>query len=159
MNPILFIALLPIIEIILLIAMGAVFGFWFTLMWILGTAVVGVGLLRTTKGNLRSMGRQRQFDSTNQADSSETLGLFATWLGAILLILPGPLTDFIGLVLIIPWLRRFTFGLWITRNLHRVVMQRSQSSRTYEGEIVETRDPDGTVRHIIDVSRQDANDK
>ncbi|OZB84180.1 MAG: hypothetical protein B7X28_00975 [Halothiobacillus sp. 13-55-253] len=52
MNPLSLIALLPVIEIILLIGMGSLFGFWFTLLWIIGTAAVGVYLLRRVRGSL-----------------------------------------------------------------------------------------------------------
>ncbi|OZB37823.1 MAG: hypothetical protein B7X44_00550 [Halothiobacillus sp. 15-55-196] len=123
-------ALLPVIEIILLIGMGALFGFWFTLLWIIGTAVVGVYLLRRVRG------------------AADSLGIFATWVGAILLILPGPLTDLLGLVLVLPWLRKLTFGIWMTKNLHTFVTKRNAGGHVYEGEIVDIHKEHRVIRQV-----------
>ena len=145
MNPLSLIALLPIIEILLLIGMGAVFGFWFTLAWIVGTAALGVYLLRRQRG-LFQMGHP--IDIANQAASMDALGVFATWIGSVLLILPGPLTDLLGLILILPWLRKLTFGLWVARNLHTVVMKRTARGQVYEGEVVDVQQERRVVRRI-----------
>jgi UPF0716 protein FxsA len=156
MNPVSFIALLPIIEIVLLIAMGAIFGFWFTVIWILATAALGIVLLRGSRLNVRSMQSMRSGDSR---DPVNPIGLFATWVGAILLILPGPLTDVIGLVLVIPWLRKLTFGVWIAKNIHRVVMRQKTTSRVYEGEVVPPSSPSPASHRVIDARQHDSNDQ
>lgn len=156
MNPISFIALLPIIEIVLLIAMGAFFGFWFTVMWIVATAALGIILLRVTRLNVRSMQAMR---SGGSLDSVDPIGIFATWIGAILLILPGPLTDVIGLVLVVPWLRKLTFGIWIAKNIHRVVTRQKTTSRVYEGEVVSPSTPRPANQRVIDVHPNDSKDQ
>lgn len=156
MNPVSFIALLPIIEIVLLIAMGAVFGFWFTVIWILASAALGIILLRLTRLNVRSM---QSLASRNSLDPVDPIGVFATWIGAVLLILPGPLTDVMGLILVVPWLRKRAFGLWIAKNIHRVVMRQKTTSRVYEGEVVAPSSPRPPNHRVIDVSPNDSKDQ
>ncbi|MGC8698480.1 MAG: FxsA family protein [Halothiobacillus sp.] len=156
MNPVSFIALLPVIEIVLLIAMGAVFGFWFTVIWIVATAALGIILLRVTRLNVRSMQSMR---SGHSLDSADPIGIFATWVGAILLILPGPLTDVIGLILVIPWLRKLTFGLWIAKNIHRVVMRQKTTNRVYEAEVVTPSSSHPSAHRVIDVRQDDSKDQ
>ncbi|MBD3815467.1 MAG: FxsA family protein [Halothiobacillus sp.] len=144
-NPLSLIALLPVIEIVLLIGMGALFGFWFTLAWIIGTAAVGVYLLRRIRGSFQI---GRPLDAVGQSTVADPLGVFATWVGAILLILPGPLTDALGLVLVLPWLRKLTFGVWMTRNLHTIVTKRKGRGQIYEGEIVEVQQERRVIRQV-----------
>lgn len=142
-NPLSLIALLPVIEIVLLIGMGALFGFWLTVAWIIGTAAVGVYLLRRARGAFQ-VGRTLD----PQVASVDALGAFATWLGAVLLILPGPLTDVMGLVLVLPWLRKLTFGVWMAKNLHTMVMKRNTRGQVYEGEIVDVQEERRVIRRI-----------
>lgn len=144
MNPLSFIALLPVIEIVLLIGMGALFGFWFTLAWVIGTAVLGIVILRRLRGKFQMTGA---LDPGIQS-SNDALGVFAMWIGAVLLILPGPLTDLLGFILVLPWLRRLTFGLWIAKNLHTVVQRRTGRGRVYEGEVVDVTESHKVIRRI-----------
>ncbi len=144
-NPLSLIALLPVIEIVLLIGMGAVFGFWFTLAWIVGSAIVGVYLLRRMRGAFQI---GRPLDAVGQSMATDPLGVFATWVGAILLILPGPLTDVLGLVLVLPWLRKLAFGVWIAKNLHTIVTKRNARGQVYEGEIVDVQKERRVIRQV-----------
>jgi UPF0716 protein FxsA len=146
-NPLSLIALLPVIEIILLIGMGSLFGFWFTLLWIIGTAAVGVYLLRRVRGAFQI---GRPLDAVGQSTAADSLGIFATWVGAILLILPGPLTDLLGLVLVLPWLRKLTFGIWMAKNLHTIVTKRNARGQVYEGEIVDVHKEHRVIRQVDD---------
>jgi len=144
-NPLSLIALLPVIEIVLLIGMGSLFGFWFTLAWIIGTAAVGVYLLRRMRGAFQI---GRPLDPIGHSASMDPLGTFATWIGAMLLILPGPLTDVLGLVLVLPWLRKLTFGVWMARNLHTIVTKRNARGQVYEGEVVDEHQERRVIRRI-----------
>ena len=144
-NPLSLIALLPVIEILLLIGMGSLLGFWFTLAWIIGTAAVGVYLLRRMRGAFQI---GRPLDAVGQSAATDPLGVFATWVGAILLILPGPLTDLLGLVLVLPWLRKLTFGIWMAKNLHTIVTKRNARGQVYEGEIVDVHQERRVIRQV-----------
>jgi UPF0716 protein FxsA len=136
-SPLLFMGWLPIVELVLLIAMGAAFGFLPTLAWVIGTAVVGIWLLRSAGPRAYQRAVQEAAAAGGQGApvSIDALALFSTWFGAVLLILPGPITDLIGLVLVVPLLRRMTFGLWIAQRLRGVVVERS-GAHVYEGEVV-----------------------
>lgn len=136
MNPLVFIAWLPVIELLLLIAMAALFGFWFTLAWIIGTAVLGVVLLRRLRQRLGTGSAEGAGWRIRPPPGAQMPGMLATWVGAVLLILPGPLTDLIGLLLVIPALRQLTLGLWITRQAERWMNRRPGAGRVYDGEVV-----------------------
>ncbi|WP_407275415.1 FxsA family protein [Halothiobacillus sp. DCM-1] len=137
MNPLVFIAWLPLIELLLLIAMAAAFGFWFTLAWIVGTAILGIVLLNRARAQLaEQIGARQGWRMTPPPQGLGMPGLLATWVGAVLLILPGPLTDLVGLWLVIPALRRLGLGLWLTRQAEHWANRRHGAGRVYEGEVV-----------------------
>lgn len=141
-NPLFFMAWLPVIELVLLIALGASIGFWMTLLWVVGTGFVGIWLLRSAgpRAYQRAIDQARA-QGPNATPSVDALGLFATWFGGILLILPGPLTDLIGLILVVPLLRRLTFGLWLAQRLQGVVVART-GAQVYEGQATRVYDVD-----------------
>lgn len=97
----LFIAL-PLIEIALFIWVGSAIGVGFTLLLILLSAFLGVAILRGQQARALSM-----MQSGLRIDPGTFLaqGAFRAVAG-ILLILPGFLTDSIGLLLMIPGLQR-----------------------------------------------------
>lgn len=134
-SPLLLMGWFPIVELVLLIAMGATLGFLATLAWVVGTAVVGIWLLRSAGPRAYQRAMADAAASGQSSASIDALGLFSTWFGAILLILPGPLTDLLGLILVVPLLRKMTFGLWLAQRLRGVVVMR-QGNRVYEGEVV-----------------------
>lgn len=144
-RPLSLIALLPILEIVLLVAMAALWGFWFTLGWIVATAVIGVWLMRSA--GPRAIQRMRA-SGAEAPQINDAMGVFAHWVAGVLLILPGPITDVMGVVLAVPLLRRLTFGLWLTKNLHEVVVRRKATGRVYEGESVQRQGEGETVQKI-----------
>lgn len=140
MNPLLFIAWLPVVELLLLIAMAALFGFWFTLAWIIGTAALGVYLLKRVRRRLGAVtGGAAGWRMSPPVQAVEMPGMLASWLGAVLLILPGPLTDLLGFMLVIPVLRELAIGAWVARKAERWMagrVRRGGAGRVYEGEVV-----------------------
>jgi UPF0716 protein FxsA len=98
----LFFVLLPLVEIALFIAVGAQIGVGATLALIVLSALLGVTILRGQQARAVQMmqGGLRVAPGTFLAQ-----GAFRAFSG-ILLILPGFLTDVIGLVLLIPALQR-----------------------------------------------------
>lgn len=94
----------PLIEIALFVTLGGALGLWLTLLVVIGTAVLGVVLLRRlgyrNAERLRAeMGRMR--DPLGAAGDGVLRAL-----AALLLILPGFLTDILGALLLIPPVRR-----------------------------------------------------
>ena len=108
MNSILLsIILVPIIEIYLLIKVGAQIGAITTIILIFTTAIIGVYYakyegLNTLKSAFVEL-------SKNITPAYEVVSAAAIALGALLLIVPGFFTDFLGFTLILPITRKFLF--------------------------------------------------
>lgn len=135
-----FILFLPLVELVLLIAMGAAVGFLSTLLWIVATGVWGAWLMRNAGPNAMARA-QRDMDRTGRAEV-DGLGVAASFLGGLMLLIPGPVTDVLGLVLVVPFLRRLAFGAWLAGRLQQVVVERGgmgggpfgPGGNVYEGE-------------------------
>ena len=111
---ILSIILIPIIEIYLFIKIGSQIGAFKTILMIFITAIVGIYYakhegLNTIKSGLTNIVK-------NQIPAYELVSGAAIAFAAILLIIPGFATDFIGFVLIFPITRNLIFGR-IKKNL------------------------------------------
>lgn len=100
---ILFIAI-PLIEIYFLIQVGEVIGAWPTVLLVVLTAVIGVGLLRW-QGTTTLMRFQTELARGGLPAMPLFEGVLLLVAGALLLT-PGFVTDAIGFILLIPPLRR-----------------------------------------------------
>ena len=108
MNSLLFFIIgVPIIEIYLFIELGSKIGAVLTILLILSTAFIGIIYVRYEGFNtLRSaMGQLIK----NEIPLFEIVSGAALVIGAFLLLLPGFLTDAIGLLLIFPITRKMIF--------------------------------------------------
>ena len=109
MNSIfLLIILIPIIEIYLLIKIGSQIGAMTTILLIFVTAITGVYYakyegLNTLKSGFLQLSR-------NESPTYEVISGAAIAFAALLLIIPGFMTDIIGFLLIFPNSRKFIFG-------------------------------------------------
>ena len=108
MNSILLVIILvPVIEIYLLIKIGSQIGAITTILLIFTTAIVGIyyakyeGLNTLRSGSLQI--------SKKESPAYEVVSGAAIALAAVLLIIPGFLTDFIGFLLILPISRKLIF--------------------------------------------------
>ena len=109
MNPIfLSIILIPIIEIYLFIKIGSQIGAFSTIFLILTTAIVGVYYAKYEGLNTLRSGFVQI--SKNETPAYEVLSGAAIAFAAILLIIPGFLTDLIGFFLILPLSRKYIFS-------------------------------------------------
>lgn len=88
----------PLVEIALFVVVGGAIGLWATLGIVLGTGFLGAFILRQTAAMTRGSVRFRE---PRQMLATATRGGM-TLLAGILLILPGFLTDALGLLLLIP---------------------------------------------------------
>ena len=109
MNPVLLsIILIPILEIYLFIKIGSQIGAFNTILLIFITAFIGIyyakyeGLNTIRSGFLQIV--------KNQTPAYEIISGAAIAFAAILLILPGFATDFLGFLLIFPLTRKLIFG-------------------------------------------------
>ena len=108
MNSILlFIILIPIIEIYLLIKIGSEIGALTTIILILTTAVVGIYYAKYEGLNTLRSGFTQL--SKNETPTYEIMSGAAIALSAMLLIIPGFATDLMGFLLIFPLSRKFIF--------------------------------------------------
>ncbi len=90
-------AIIPIIEIAILIQIGGFIGAWLTVGMIIFSAAVGAILLR--KQGLQILRRIQNSIAQNKFPTNEVMNGFVLIVAGILLITPGFLTDFIGLLL------------------------------------------------------------
>jgi UPF0716 protein FxsA len=111
----LFLLILPLLEVIVFALVATSIGFWNAVLLAIMTSVAG-GLLLRAAGQPRM--RQFQNSLAGGAEiSSGATGLF-TVLAGFLLLLPGFLTDFLAILLLIPAVRQL-FGAAIVRTMRR----------------------------------------
>ena len=126
MNAILLsIILIPIVEIYLFIEIGGKIGAFNTISLIFITAFVGVLYARYEGFNtLRSAMSQMV---KNELPIYEIISGATITLAALLLIVPGFLTDLIGFLLLIPFTRQIIFKL-VTRNQVNIKEERKRKN-------------------------------
>ena len=104
-SVILLILLVPIIEIYLFIKIGSQIGAFNTISLIFITAIIGIYYAKYEGLNtLKSAIKQTV---QNEIPIYEIVSGAALAFAAILMIIPGFLTDLIGLLIIFPWTRKF----------------------------------------------------
>ena len=109
MNSIFFtIILVPVIEIYLLIKIGSQIGAITTIFLIFSTAVVGIYYAKYEGLNTLKSGFLQL--SKNESPTYEVISGAAIAFAALLLIIPGFMTDVIGFLLIFPISRKFIFS-------------------------------------------------
>tara|TARA_Y100001968_G_C18790336_1_gene450892 strand:- start:117 stop:518 length:402 start_codon:yes stop_codon:yes gene_type:complete len=104
---ILLILLVPIVEIYLFIKIGSQIGAFNTISLILITAVIGIYYARYEGLNTLRSGISQMIK--NEMPIYEIISGAAIAFAAILMILPGFLTDFLGIIIIFPWTRKLLF--------------------------------------------------
>ena len=104
---ILLILLVPIVEIYLFIKIGSHIGAFNTISLILITAVIGIYYARYEGLNTLKSGINQIIK--NEMPVYEIISGAAIAFAAILMILPGFLTDFLGIIIIFPWTRKLLF--------------------------------------------------
>ena len=111
MNSILFtLILIPIIEIYLLIKIGSQIGAITTICMIFLTAIVGVYYAKYEGLNTLKSGFTQL--SKNETPTYEVISGAAIAFAALLLIIPGFITDLIGFFLIFPLTRKIVFSVF-----------------------------------------------
>ncbi len=103
----LLIILIPIIEIYLLIKIGSQIGAITTIFLIFMTAIVGIYYAKYEGLNTLKSGFTQL--SKNKTPAYEVISGAAIAFAALLLIIPGFITDIIGFLLIFPFSRRIIF--------------------------------------------------
>jgi UPF0716 protein FxsA len=129
---ILLIFLVPIIEIYLFIKIGSQIGAFNTISLIIITAVFGLYYAKHEGLNTLKSGIQQLVK--NELPMYEIISGAALAFAAFLMILPGFLTDMIGLLIIFPWTRRLFF-----KNISK--KKQNNKKNFIEGEYEDIDDP------------------
>jgi len=109
MNPVLLsIILIPILEIYLFIKIGSQIGAFNTILLVFITAIIGVYYAKYEGLNTIRSGFMQIIK--NQVPAYEIISGAAIAFAALLLIIPGFATDFLGFLLIFPITRKLIFG-------------------------------------------------
>ncbi len=141
----------PLLEIFLLIRIGAQIGALATIAWLLLAGVLGVLVLRL-QGVLTVL-QAREMMARGEAPAAALGHGVLLALAGILLIIPGFISDIVAFLLLIPALRGWLLGRWA----RRIQVSTHYTGRIYEGEVApdhgETPQPGRTLEG--DYTRKD----
>jgi UPF0716 protein FxsA len=140
MNPfpimLLLIIAVPVVELYVLIKIGAVIGALPTLGLIILTAIMGAALLR--QQGLVTLHRFRTALDEGYLPAMEIVEGVALLIGGVLLLTPGFVTDAVGFLLLLPITRKAMLKAAVKRS--RFTQNPPVKGRVIEGEIVDKRD-------------------
>ena len=122
--------LLPLVEIALLIAVGHVIGVWPTLLLVVGGALLG-GYVVKRAGRRARVALQTSVN-TGQMPGSDLTDAALVLVGGVLILLPGFLTDVVGLLFLLPAARPLT-RRWLQAMVERRV---GRSTGVIRGEVI-----------------------
>ena len=125
----LFIITIPLIEIYLLIKVGSIIGAFNTIFLIFFTAVTGIYFAKIAGISTIRSGFNQLIK--NELPVYEIISGAALALAAVLLIIPGFLTDLIGFLLILPMTRK----LLINSISFKINKKKTENDNTIEGSI------------------------
>ena len=144
----LLILVVPIVEILFMIKVAGYIGGLATVLLILGTCVIGATIVRRI--GARAWAELQQSAATGRLPR-DIVDKVIVLLGGVLLLVPGFITDVIGIVLLIPFTRRWTrrlVGSYVGRRVRVVRTPGRARPAAYgdvdgdviEGEVVEETD-------------------
>ena len=135
MNPLFLVIFgIPALEIFLLIKIGGKIGALNTVSLIFLTAIVGIYFaklegIKTIKSGVMNMYQ-------NKIPVKEIISGASIAVAALLLIIPGFFTDFVGLLLLIPFTRNILIKFFIKKNNS----SSNSNDKTLDGEIIEDKE-------------------
>lgn len=104
---------IPLIEIALFVTVGGWIGLWPTLAIVIGTGIAGMAVIR--RQGVQALQGLRQATQMRQNPLGQMAENALVGMAGVFLILPGFLTDTLGLLLLIPPVRRLVIGLLAAR--------------------------------------------
>ena len=131
---ILVIILIPVIEIYLLIKIGSQIGAITTIILIFATAIIGIYYAKYEGLNTLKSGFSQL--SKNQTPAYEVISGAAIAFAALLLIIPGFVTDTLGFLLIFPISRKFIFSKFFKK----VDTKKNKKNNFIDGEFEDIED-------------------
>jgi len=125
--PLLFIVV-PLVELYLIIKVGALIGAMWTVLLVIATAVIGIQLLRIQ--GFSTLNRARTTLEQGQMPAMEMMEGMMLAVGGAFLITPGFITDTLGFLCLIPATRRAIIRYLMARStVHRQVWYHNQGGR------------------------------
>ncbi len=95
----------PLIEVLILIKLGSLFGFWPTILLVIGTGILGAYLAKLY--GLSIWSKIQKDLQAGQMPADKLIDGLLILIGGIVLLTPGLLTDILGFMLLIPYTRNF----------------------------------------------------
>ena len=136
---VLFIIGIPLIEIYLMIKIGGVIGAFNTIFLIFFTAITGIYFARLEGLNALRSGFNQLLK--NEIPIYEMISGAALAFAALLLIIPGFLTDIIGFLLIVPVTRKIFINIISSK-----INKKKMNENVIEGEFEETSEKDNNKK-------------
>ncbi|WP_066014042.1 FxsA family protein [Endozoicomonas atrinae] len=119
--------LLPILEMVVLIKVGSIIGAWNAVALVILSVFIGIEVIR--RQGFKTTLRARQKMAAGELPAMEMLENLAIALGGLLMLIPGFITDFLGIFLLIPPVRRLLIRRWL-----KVSGVKVQQTNIYEAE-------------------------
>ena len=129
---------IPILEIMVMIKIGQQVGAINTILLILLTAFIGIYYARIEGINTIKSGFMNLYQ--NKVPIYELISGASIAMAAVLLIIPGFITDTIGFILLFPITRKFLINIWLKKNKRNNLKDKNDD--ILEGEVVEKKDDD-----------------
>ena len=123
---------MPFLEIFLIIEIGQHFGAASTIVMIFATAIIGAVLVRIE--GLSTLTRIKTSIQKGELPAIELISGGILILSAVVLLTPGFITDFLGLVLMVPSIRRGVASIIISK----AIIRHGKHSGTNRGKIIDT---------------------
>ena len=95
----------PLIEVLILIKLGSLFGFWTTIFLVIGTGILGAYLAKLY--GLTIWYKIQQDLQAGVMPAEKLIDGLLILIGGIVLLTPGLLTDILGFMLLIPFTRSY----------------------------------------------------
>lgn len=136
---------IPFLEIYLIVQVGQLIGPWWTLSILVGEALLGAWLVR--REGTRAWRALNESFSSGKMPSGELADTALILVGGVLLVLPGFITDVVGLVFLLPFTRplaRKALAFFIARRMSRLGLSTAYVRRdatVIAGETVQDPEP------------------
>lgn len=111
-----FIMVMTLVEIAVLLFFGKIIGVWPTILLIVATGIIGAHLAK--REGLQTIRKVQQQLRHGQIPGSAVLDGICVLMGGILLLIPGFISDIIGLFLLLPPTRR-VFKLFMMNSIRK----------------------------------------
>ncbi|MFK0571428.1 FxsA family protein [Endozoicomonas sp.] len=104
--------LLPILEMVVLIKVGSIIGAWNAVALVVLSVFIGLAVIR--RQGLATALKARQKMAAGELPAMEMLENLVIAIGGLLMLIPGFITDFLGVFLLLPPIRRLLIRRWLT---------------------------------------------